>query len=580
MGTSSSVQQIIDMLINENQELREKNSELAQNNRDLNEKNIELNKKADEFKLSKEEEIRRIQNDLLIKENTLKDFEQKRENDSNEKKELQKKIKSLQNILDNINKVFENKTKFLNNIKEQNIINSVEENFKLLLENKTNNIKEKVNEVLTTNENFLNKIEGWKQNALKESINDFINKTKHINIILLGKTGTGKSTLINGLLGKDVSKESGFRPETIENKSFEGNILRLWDTQGFESDDKINAQKIVDNAKQLIKDSEQKGPDWFIHCIWYCVTGYRFENVEENAIRELTQSYEDDKLPLIIVYTHTLSEKAVDDLRDGIRQTFEERKIEFISVLAKDEKKKNGEIIAQKFGLEDLVIKTMDKFKNSIDSMSYHFVLNNTKKTVKNRINNLKNNNNLNSNNLNNSICDFYSKLLGKLNMETVKLINEGLDDIISSCKNDISFEHNISKDIAGCQKQLFKNFDLTNEIKQFIIDSIKKEIQLRYKNAKDQFFENKLNEQIFSSYASIIISLSDSLITDKLKKIKNILIPKLQKEIENSPNFKKIFNKSKNALDNINEFNENTETNSNLRKKKLDPIKKVILIK
>ena len=341
MGTSSSVQQIIDMLRNENQELREKNSELAQNNRDLNEKNIELNKKADEFKLSKEEEIRRIQNDLLIKENTLKDFKQKSENDSNEKRELQKKIKSLQNILDNINKVFENKTKFLNNIKEQNIINSVEENFKLLLENKTNNIKEKVNEVLTTNENFLNKIEDWKQNALKESINDFINKTKHINIILLGKTGTGKSTLINGLLGKDVSKESGFRPETIENKSFEGNILRLWDTQGFESNDEINAQKIVDNAKLLIKESEQKGPDWFIHCIWYCVTGYRFENVEENAIRELTQSYEDDKLPLIIVYTHTLSPEGVDKLRNGIKQTFEERKIEFISVLAKDEKKKN-----------------------------------------------------------------------------------------------------------------------------------------------------------------------------------------------------------------------------------------------
>jgi len=213
-----------------------------------------LNKKADEFQMSKTDEISRLENELLIKENTLKDFEQKRENDSNEKKKLQKKIQSLQNILDNINKVFENRTKYLNNIKEQNIINSVEENFKLLLENKTNNIKEKVNEVLTTNQNFLNIIDNWKQNALNESISDFINKTKHINIILLGKTGTGKSTLINGLLGNDVSKESGFRPETMENKPFEGNILRLWDTQGIESNDEINAQKIVDNAKQLIKE--------------------------------------------------------------------------------------------------------------------------------------------------------------------------------------------------------------------------------------------------------------------------------------------------------------------------------------
>jgi hypothetical protein len=47
--------------------------------------------------------------------------------------------------------------------------------------------------------------------------------------------------------------------------------------------------------------------------------------------------------------------------------------------LARDEiEKDTEEIIKQKFGSENSIKITMDKFKNSIDSMSYHFVLKNT----------------------------------------------------------------------------------------------------------------------------------------------------------------------------------------------------------
>ena len=40
---------------------------------------------------------------------------------------------------------------------------------------------------------YKDKIEEIKEKALEESINDFLTKTKHINIALLGKTGVGKS---------------------------------------------------------------------------------------------------------------------------------------------------------------------------------------------------------------------------------------------------------------------------------------------------------------------------------------------------------------------------------------------------
>ena len=50
--------------------------------------------------------------------------------------------------------------------------------------------------------------------------------------------------------------------------------------------------------KQLKKSGQS---DKFVHCIWYCVTGTRFEEDEELAIGKLLKIYEDKCLPLIIV---------------------------------------------------------------------------------------------------------------------------------------------------------------------------------------------------------------------------------------------------------------------------------------
>ena len=473
----------------------------------------------------------------------------------------------------NINIIFDRKAKFINNITDKSIFDSIQEKFKELLYNKTNNIMGKVESVLKKNPYFLSKIEEWKNAALDESIKNFINKTKHINTILLGKTGTGKSTLINELIGDYVAPESGFRPETRENKNYETDILRLWDTEGIEANKEKDAQKIIDNAKKLIKDSERKGPDWFIHCIWYCVTGYRFEEIEDFAVRELTKSYVDEKLPLIIVYTHALSSEGVYNIEKGIKEKFSDRKIEFTSVLARDEKDKDtGEIIRQKFGLENLIKITMDKFKNSIDSMSYHFVLKNTNTTVKNRIKDIIDNKNLNYNNLNNSICQFYEKLLDKLDIQTAELIREGLENITNSCKNDIDFNDAISNHINECKKELFKDIDCNKEFKQGIIDSIEKEILFRYEKIKTKFIENELNKKIFVSYVSIIEKVSESIVTDSLKKLKKDLIPKMQKEIDNSPNFKSIYEKFKITLNNYNDSSENTSSKNG--KPKLKPIK------
>ena len=518
------------------------NSKIENLNKQLKDKNDEKNKMEKNHK----EKINKLNKELKAKDDERNNFEKMYKYEIEKRNEIINKMTEDKNQLYNevkkLKYLEEKQKNFLSNINEKNIKESIEKLYKIHLENKKKNVDKDIESVIKNNQYFLKKINEWKDKVIEKTIQEFIKKTKHINIILVGKTGVGKSTLINAFLGEEIAQTGGFNPVTFQNDCYESGVLRFWDTQGIELSKNNNVDIVFNNAKDLITKSEKKDPDWFIHCIWYCVSGRRFEKPEHNVIIKLMNSYSDETMPIIILYLQALSEDGIKDMKEGLEDTFKNRKIDFIPVLAKDEETQGNQII-KKFGLEETIIATLNRFKQSIDSMSFIYVHNKVLESINREVEKIVDKKDFS--NISKSICNYFSKLMDLLDEKTIKIINTSIDNILLSCKSEIDYSDEILRYIYIFKNQLKKekNNLSQNEINN-IINNIEKELEIKYNKIKVEYYKNNIPTEIFKYYVELVQKISKSIVTDNLKDIKNTLIAKMQKEIENSPNFNNIFKK------------------------------------
>lgn len=201
------------------------------------------------------------------------------------------------------------------------------------------------------------------QNFFEEFIDKFKQEMRemgHVNLIIAGKTGVGKSTLLNSAFRENVAKTGIGTAVTdegdvkwYEKKDFP---LRIYDTIGLELDEQKRKQSLESIKKECQNSKKSNDPDKFIHVMWYCVNSDcdRLEKYEAEYINSIAE-----EIPVILVVTKSYRKKHSERLIKAIDEKFPSLNVKNkVVVLAQDENVEDcdeDETPKKAFGVDTLV---------------------------------------------------------------------------------------------------------------------------------------------------------------------------------------------------------------------------------
>lgn len=194
----------------------------------------------------------------------------------------------------------------------------------------------------------------------QEAIDAIAEKIKNLNtlnIIVAGKTGVGKSTLINSVFRDKLAETGMGKPVTdhMRKISKKGIPLAIYDTRGFELGKEVQQQVKQEVVETISKGLATQDINKAIHCIWYCINtaSNRVEPEEIEWLKELSKENQITQVPIIVVLTQSFSKKNADAMRKMILDENLDV-VQVVPVLAEDYEIDDN-YIAKSYGLDVLI---------------------------------------------------------------------------------------------------------------------------------------------------------------------------------------------------------------------------------
>jgi uncharacterized protein (DUF697 family)/GTPase SAR1 family protein len=185
----------------------------------------------------------------------------------------------------------------------------------------------------------------------KRALDEALRERGHVNVLVAGRTGVGKSTLVNAVFQGDLATTGHGRPVTTHTREItkEGVPLSIFDTRGLEMADCTAALRTLEAfiaARQQDRDANRR-----IHVAWVCVEEdlRRVEEAESALARALAAH-----VPVVGVITKARADRG---FRTRVQELMPEAP-NVVRVRALRDEFDDGHIL-EPMGLRELVELTM-----------------------------------------------------------------------------------------------------------------------------------------------------------------------------------------------------------------------------
>jgi uncharacterized protein (DUF697 family)/predicted GTPase len=136
---------------------------------------------------------------------------------------------------------------------------------------------------------------------VKQKVEEAMRDRGHATVLIAGRSGVGKSTLINVVFQGRLAETGHGRPVTREIREYEkpGMPISLIDTRGLELE---QYGETLAQLRTLVRDRQRESdPNRHVHCGWVCIS--EDSRRVGPAEMELVELLEDANVPVVVVIT-------------------------------------------------------------------------------------------------------------------------------------------------------------------------------------------------------------------------------------------------------------------------------------